>query len=177
MIMREADAQRLLALYLRDHHAAGTAGSLTVDRLARNVTLGQDARKELAEIAAEIKTDLGTLEDIMTTANIAQSAVKDALARTGAALGSLMPNGRVRTRSPLSDVIELETMLRPESQPRQRYGRPSKRFAFAPLSTSTSSALAPTSNRRHYPAGETRRLRTRCLRRETNEPASQPPAR
>ena len=174
MIMRKADAQRLLALYLRDHHAAGTAGSLTVDRVARNVTLGQDARKELAEIAAEIKTDLRTLEEIMTTANIAQSAVKDALARTGAALGSLKPNGRVRTRSPLSDVIELETMLAGVTAKAALWTTLKALRLRTPVDFDELGARAnkqsATLSRWRDAAAEN------ALGRRTNEPASQPPA-
>jgi hypothetical protein len=37
--------------------------------------------------------------------------MKDALARIGERLGRLKPNGRLRERSSLSDVLELETLL------------------------------------------------------------------
>jgi hypothetical protein len=73
--------------------------------------MGYDARKELAEVAADIRSDLRTLEAIMAAQEIRTAAVKDILARTGVALGSLKLNGRLRGRSPLSDVLELETML------------------------------------------------------------------
>jgi hypothetical protein len=110
-VVPRADAGAALGLYLQDHHAAGTAGSAIADRLARNVTMGYDARKELAEVAADIRSDLRTLEAIMAAQEIRTAAVKDILARTGVALGSLKLNGRLRGRSPLSDVLELETML------------------------------------------------------------------
>ena len=37
--------------------------------------------------------------------------MKDAIARAGERLGRLKLNGRLRTRSPLSDVVELETLV------------------------------------------------------------------
>ena len=125
--------------------------------------------------AAEIKTDLGTLEDIMTTANIAQSAVKDALARTGAALGSLKPNGRVRTRSPLSDVIELETMLAGVTAKAALWTTLKALRLRTPVDFDELGARAnkqsATLSRWRDAAAEN------AFSRETNEPASQPPAR
>jgi len=109
--MHKADAQGLFRMYLRDHHAAGTAGSSIARRLAANVTLGDQARKELAEVAADIRADLRTLEDVMAAEEITRDATKDLLARVGAAVGKLKLNGRIRSRSPLSDVLELETLL------------------------------------------------------------------
>jgi len=109
--MQEADARTLFRLYLRDHHAAGTAGSSIAKRLAANVTVGAAARKELAEVAAEIHADLRRLEDIMAAEEITRGVTKDLLAKVGAALHALKLNGRVRSRSPLSDVLELETLL------------------------------------------------------------------
>jgi hypothetical protein len=108
---RRTLTERPLAIYLRDHHAAGSAGRRLVVRAARNVTLDVEGRDELPRVAEEIEADLRRLEAIMRSEDIAPSAVKDRLAVIVEVLGRLKLNGRVRGRSRLSDVIELETLL------------------------------------------------------------------
>lgn len=99
----------LLAIYLRDHHAAAVAGT----RLARRVAnvAPRDASGELSKVAKEIAEDLATLERFMGRLGTRPDLVKDAIARAGERLGRLKLNGRLRTRSPLSDVVELETLV------------------------------------------------------------------
>jgi hypothetical protein len=94
-----------LAIYLRDHHAAGSAGARIAERIAA------EGGVELARIAGEIADDLRTLEDVMRSAGVEPSRVKDASAIALEHLGRLKPNGHLRRRSPLSDVVELETLL------------------------------------------------------------------
>jgi hypothetical protein len=96
-----------LAIYLRDHHAAGVAGT----RLARRVADQPATTVDLSAVASEILEDLASLETIMGTLGVDPDGTKDALARIGERLGRLKPNGRLRGRSPLSDVVELETLL------------------------------------------------------------------
>jgi hypothetical protein len=96
-----------LAIYLRDHHAAGVAGT----RLARRVTQAETTKSDLRGVALEIEQDLTALEGIMRSLGVERDRTKDALARIGERLGRLKPNGRLRERSPLSDVLELETLL------------------------------------------------------------------
>ena len=64
-----------------------------------------------SRVAQEIAADLETLEEIMGAEGVSPSVVKDHLAIAAGELGRLKLNGRLRTRSPLSDVIELETLL------------------------------------------------------------------
>ena len=96
-----------LAIYLRDHHAAGVAGT----RLARRIANARATTNNLSEVASEIHEDLVALETIMRSLGVERDGMKDALARIGERLGRLTPNGRLRERSPLSDVLELETLL------------------------------------------------------------------
>ena len=96
-----------LAIYLQDHHAAGVAGT----RLARRIANARATTNDLSEVASEIHEDLASLETIMGTLGVDPDGTKDALARIGERLGRLKPNGRLRGRSPLSDVVELETLL------------------------------------------------------------------
>ena len=97
----------LLAIYLQDHHAAGTAGV----RLARRVGSRAGGRSELAVVANEIAEDLRTLERIMTELDVEPSRSKDVVALIAERLGRLKPNGRLVRRSPLSDLLELETLV------------------------------------------------------------------
>ena len=97
----------LLAIYLRDHHAAGVAGT----RLARRIARAHTATSDLRQVALEIEQDLVELEAIMRRLGVQPDPAKDALARIGERFGRLKPNGRLRERSPLSDLLELETLL------------------------------------------------------------------
>jgi hypothetical protein len=100
----------LLATYLQDHHAAGVAGS----RLARRVAAthaGDGLDGDLSRVSQEIAKDLATLESIMRRLGVRRNRVKDSIARIGERLGRLKPNGRLRQRSPLSDVLELEALV------------------------------------------------------------------
>ena len=96
-----------LSIYLRDHHAAGVAGTRLARRIARTPGKTDDLRRG----ASEIEQDLIELEAIMRRLDVQPDVIKDALARIGERLGRLKPNGRLRERSPLSDLLELETLL------------------------------------------------------------------
>jgi hypothetical protein len=100
-----------LGIYLRDHHAAGRAGSALAHRVAAHTGLPLLRRAELNAVAREVAEDLATLESMMTTLGIDPSAVKDGVALVGERLGRLKLNGSLVSRSPLSSVLELEGLL------------------------------------------------------------------
>ena len=100
----------LLAIYLRDHHAAGVAGT----RVARRVALAAErdsGNDDLRRVASEIREDLVTLESIMHRLGVEPDRAKDALARIAERVGRVKLNGRILRRSPLSDLLELETLV------------------------------------------------------------------
>ena len=101
----------MLAIYLQDHHAAGVAGSRLARRIAASPVRGNPSEVDLSRVAGEIAEDLATLESIMRRLGTKPNVMKDAIARAGERLGRLKPNGRLRQRSPLSDVLELETLV------------------------------------------------------------------
>jgi hypothetical protein len=107
----DGEAPRALAIYLKDHHAAGSAGARLAARIADNVSAEDEARTELARVAQEVQEDLHTLERVMLAEKVSPNAVKDTVAKGLELLGRFKPNGRVTGRAPLSDVIELETLL------------------------------------------------------------------
>lgn len=106
-----SSARKALAVYLQDHHAAGRAGTAIARRLAEHVSPAIAGSGELRRVAAEIDEDFATLERVMAAEGVVRSAFKDAVMATGARLGKLKLNGRVSGRAPLSDLIELETLV------------------------------------------------------------------
>jgi hypothetical protein len=100
----------LLAIYLRDHHAAGVAGARVAKRVATAVEL-DSGNDDLRRVASEIRQDLVSLEGIMRRLGVKPDRAKDTLSRVAERLGRLKPNGRLLRRSPLSDLLELETLV------------------------------------------------------------------
>jgi hypothetical protein len=101
--------QDLLAIYLNDHLGAATAGV----ELARRAAGQHDGERgaELARLADEIAQDREALRDVMKRLDVEQSGLKAAAGWLGEKAGRLKPNGHLVSRSPLSDVLEIE-MLR-----------------------------------------------------------------
>ena len=91
----------LLQIYLRDHHAAAAGGVA----LARRALGAQDP------IAAQIARDRETLEAIMEQLGVSANPIKVGLVRIVERLSRLKLNGRFVRHSPLSRVVELETLV------------------------------------------------------------------
>ncbi len=100
--------QDLLAVYLNDHLAASTAGV----ELARRAAKAHDGERgeELSRLADEIAEDREALRDLMSRLDVAESTVKKAAGWAGEKVGRLKPNDHLVSRSPLSDVLELEAL-------------------------------------------------------------------
>jgi hypothetical protein len=100
--------QDLLAIYLNDHLGASTAGV----ELARRVAEQYDGERghELALLADDIAADREALRQLMARLGVQESAVKKATGWVGEKVGRLVPNGHLVSRSPLSDVLELEAL-------------------------------------------------------------------
>lgn len=103
-------ASELLETYLQDHHAGSMVGVEMAKRTAEsNSDWAHGA--EIAEIRDEIAADQQTLERIMDHLDISPSKVKDGLGWTAEKLGRLKPNNRLLSESPLSRVVELESLV------------------------------------------------------------------
>ena len=98
----------LLATYLNDHLAAATAGVELIRRAAGNHDGERGA--ELGRLADEIAEDREALRAIMQRLDVPESTVKKAAGWIGEKAGRLKPNDHLLTRSPLSDVLEIEMM-------------------------------------------------------------------
>ena len=100
----------MLGIYLNDHLAGATAGTELAHRAARSHGDGQNGGT-LRRLAAEIAQDRAALLDIMAALGIKIRRYKVSAAWIGEKAGRLKFNGRLFTRSPLSNLEELE-MLR-----------------------------------------------------------------
>jgi hypothetical protein len=99
----------MLGIYLNDHLAGATAGTQLARRIVRSHRGREDAGP-LSQLAAEIAQDRSALLTIMATLGITVRAYKVGAAWLGEKAGRLKLNGRLLTRSPLSDLEELELL-------------------------------------------------------------------
>jgi hypothetical protein len=106
----EHDRRRLLGIYLNDQLAL----SIVWRELARR-TLRENRRDGLADelggLVAEFSEDVRTLEQLIAALGVRRSRVKPAAAMAAERLGRLKPNGRLRSYSPLSRLVELDALV------------------------------------------------------------------
>jgi len=101
--------RKLLGTYLNDHLAGSTVG-LELAKRARGSNEGNEYGAVLERISKEIEEDRETLQRLMTSLEIKRDRPKVALAWTAEKFGRLKPNGRILSYSPLSRLIELESL-------------------------------------------------------------------
>lgn len=100
----------LLTTYLQDHHAGSAGGVAAFERVAEGH--GDEAvRAAVGRLAGQIREDQASLETIMDAVGARASALKDAATSLGEKVARLKPNERLASRSPLSDVVELEALV------------------------------------------------------------------
>jgi len=105
----QPDELNLLRIYLRDHEAAAAGGSELFRRCSKS-NQGTPYGAELQRLANEVRRARDDLRDICRQFDVSFSKVGRAMAFAGVAVGRLKMNGRILRYSPLSRVIELETM-------------------------------------------------------------------
>jgi hypothetical protein len=99
-----------LTIYLNDHLAGATAGCELADRAAAE-NADAPIGAELAELAAELRDDREQLLALIDELHVPVDRAKVALGWTAEKLARLKPNGRLRSYSPLSRLVELEGLL------------------------------------------------------------------
>ena len=102
-------AQDPLGIYLNDHLAGATAGL----ELARRVAGARQVPAtgpELQRFADDVAEDRAALMRIMGTLGVPVRSYKVWAAWAGEKAGRLKPNGHLTTRSPLSNLEELELL-------------------------------------------------------------------
>ncbi|MEE4544076.1 transaldolase [Streptomyces sp. V4-01] len=100
----------LLAVYLNDHLSGATAG-LELFRRAAQTQQGQKYGAELAGLSRQVEQDRDSLTQIMTDLDVSADQTKVVVGWLAEKAGRLKPNGHLFSRSPLSDLLELESML------------------------------------------------------------------
>lgn len=102
--------RKLLAIYLNDHHAASLAGHEVAKRSATS-NEGNEFGDYLDELVTEIEGERTELENIMRSMAIRIDRLKSSAAWVAEKAGRLKLNGRLRDYSPLSRLIELESLF------------------------------------------------------------------
>ncbi|MET9856210.1 hypothetical protein ABZY57_25115 [Streptomyces sp. NPDC006450] len=103
------DAHRLLGIYLNDHLTGAGAAIALLKRTAR-AHRDTDAGRRLATLAGEVAEDRDSLREIMMALDVPANDLRMLLGMAVAQAGRLKPNARLLSRSPLSDVLELEAV-------------------------------------------------------------------
>ena len=98
-----------LGIYLNDH-LGGSTGGIELARRAARAHRGTPAGEVLGRIVAEIDEDRQALLRMMRTLDVPVQRYKVALGWAAEKASRLKPNGRVLRRSPLSSVVELESL-------------------------------------------------------------------
>jgi hypothetical protein len=102
-------AQDPLGIYLNDHLAGATAGLELARRVARARQVPATG-PELQRFADDVAEDRAALLRIMGTLGVPVRSYKMWAAWAGEKAGRLKPNGHLTTRSPLSNLEELELL-------------------------------------------------------------------
>jgi len=100
---------QLLGIYLNDHLTGASVGVELARRSAKG-QLGAHRRTELSRLAEEVEEDRGSLVRLMKSLGVPVQKHRIAAGWAVEKLGRLKPNGTWVHRSPLSDVIELESL-------------------------------------------------------------------
>jgi hypothetical protein len=102
--------EKLLRIYLQDHHA-GSAAGLELARRTCGSNDGTDYAETLATLVDEIAADQKSLESIMDDLGFGTDRIKDLGAWGLEKVGRLKLNGQITGYSPLSRVVELEGLM------------------------------------------------------------------
>jgi hypothetical protein len=102
--------EKLVRIYLQDHHAGSTTG-LELARRIRGNNEGNDYGEAMAPIVDQIAADKKTLESIMDDLGFGSDTIKDVGAWMLEKVGRLKMNGQITGYSPLSRVVELEGLM------------------------------------------------------------------
>lgn len=102
--------QEMLSIYLNDHFGGSVVG-VELARRTASAHRGTESGPDLERIAGEIAEDREALKDIMAALDIPIRQYKAIGGWVVEKAGRLKPNGRLLTRSPLSNLVELEGLL------------------------------------------------------------------
>jgi hypothetical protein len=99
----------LLAIYLNDH-LAGAVGGVELAKRTLDNNKATEYEAFLTQLVADIEADQAALEALMERSGIPRGPVKPGLAWASEKVGRLKLNGAITGYSPLSRLVELETL-------------------------------------------------------------------
>jgi hypothetical protein len=100
---------RLLSVYLHDH-LAGSAGGVELIRRAAKEQRDTPVGPGLALLAKDVEQDQRSLREVLNELGMADHHVHEAFTWLAEKVARLKPNGQVIGRSPLTSLVELETI-------------------------------------------------------------------
>jgi hypothetical protein len=105
-----AENAKLLRIYLNDHFLVANGGVALARRVAKS---HQDTSfsTDLASLANEIAGDLSALTSFMKRLDVPPQQWRGPLGLAAERAGRLKLNGHILSRSPLSNVVELDALL------------------------------------------------------------------
>ena len=109
MSVNAPPASKYLAIYLNDHLMGSTTGTQLVQRIASEHE-GTDLGTFAEGLAPEIEEDRDALLEIMERLGASRDQAKVALGWVSEKAARLKPNGELRGTSPLTPLIELESL-------------------------------------------------------------------
>ncbi|GAA1872531.1 hypothetical protein [Actinomadura bangladeshensis] len=107
--MTTPGSRGLLHIYLTDHLAAAAGGVALARRVARSHRDTADAER-LKRLADDIAADRGALLSILRSLGMPPRRYKSVAVWAAEKGGRLKLNGRLISRSPLSDLVEVEAL-------------------------------------------------------------------
>jgi hypothetical protein len=107
--LRHADAQTRLSTYLNDHLAGSKAATELLGR-AISSNEGTGYASFLRELLTDIEQDRDALLDVMRRMDVSEDPLKIGAAWATEKVGRLKLNGQLLGYSPLSRLIELESL-------------------------------------------------------------------
>lgn len=105
-----ADATQRLVIHLNDHRAV-IAGELAMAERSRSANEGTRLGHDLTTHIGQVSTDRDLVEDVIDRLGGSLDQLKIVGARAGELLGRLKLNGQLTGYSPLSRVVEIESLL------------------------------------------------------------------
>lgn len=103
-------ADRYLAIYVNDHRAGAAAG-LALAKRALKENVGTALGDALSVVVSAIEQDKAQLERVAQALGVRSDPLKLGIARVGELVARAKPNGQIRGYSPLSRLLELESLL------------------------------------------------------------------
>lgn len=104
------EPEEYLRIYLNDHRSGAVVGGRLAQR-CRDNNADSELGLYLGTLVDEVHEDAATLDEIMQRFGVRANPVKQALAVIGERIARLKLNGHLRGYSPLSRVIELESLI------------------------------------------------------------------